>query len=467
MRSEYHPWGSGRQNLTKPFPKHPNAKDAEMAATSRPGIGGSNRSKSPCGGHSRRSFLQRSLAVASGVSLGGLAAGYSPLWADDLRRRGKRVLLIWLAGGSSQLETFDPKPRRPTGGPFLAIPTAVPGVQLCELMPKTAALMDRIAIVRSLDTRVGAHAQAAELIDTGRGREPGLVYPDWGTVISKELSQRDSRVPDYVSLYLATEGHRSPNPGFLGGSYTAMHLRDGLKPANITPPEGLDHNRHIAREHLREYLTAEFQRSRPSEPVRGYNSAYARVRGLMASDALFDLEQEPAQIRDRYGSTEFGQQALVARRLLEAGVPMVKVARAWWDSHHDNFESHRELVTEFDHVYSVLLADLADRGLLDDTLVVTLSEFGRTPTINKNVGRDHFASAWSFSLAGYGVRGGTVHGKTDPDGKEVIDGKAGPGDILATIYQAMGIDPHQYYVVGARPVPLAPEGSQPITTVLA
>lgn len=415
----------------------------------------------------RRDFLRGSAAVAAGVSLGGMAAGYQPAWASELRKQDRRVLLIWLAGGSSQLETFDPKPRSATGGPFLAIPTTVPGVHFSELIPKTAKLADRMAIVRSLDTRVGDHSQAANLIDTGRTPEPGLVYPDLGTVISKELAQRESAVPDYVSLYLATEGHRAPNPGFLGGGYTAMHLRDSLKPGNLTPPTELNDSRHMAREHLRAYLTEQYQRERSAEAVRGYNSAFARVRGLMSADALFDIEAEPQAVRDRYGRSEFGQQALVARRLIEAGVPMVKVARAWWDSHHDNFESHRELCGDFDHVYSVLLTDLEERGLLEHTLVITLSEFGRTPEINKNVGRDHFASAWSFSLAGAGVQQGVVYGQTNNLGREVSDGKASAGDLLATIYQAAGIDPHKHYEVGARPVPLAPEGSQAIKEVLA
>jgi uncharacterized protein (DUF1501 family) len=186
----------------------------------------------------------------------------------------------------------------------------------------------------------------------------------------------------------------------------------------------------------------------------------------MASDELFDLEEEPADVRDRYGRTDFGQNALIARRLIEAGVPMVKVARAWWDSHHDNFESHRELVSELDHVMSVLLDDLAERGLLESTLVVTLSEFGRTPAINQNLGRDHFASAWSCSFAGCGIRGGSVHGKTDDLGNTVADGKVGAGDVLATLYKAVGIDPAQHVYVGLRPVPLAPEDANPIETVL-
>ena len=201
--------------------------------------------------------------------------------------------------------------------------------------------------------------------------------------------------------------------------------------------------------------------------MQGYNSAYARVKGLMRSDALFDLEKEPARVRDRYGKTDFGQYALIGRRLIEAGVPMVKVARAWWDSHADNFESHRELVSELDHVMSTLILDLEERGLLSSTLIVTLSEFGRTPGINKDLGRDHFASAWSCTLTGCGIKGGTVHGKTDADGKTVADGKVGAGDVTATIFKAVGINPKKNYHVGLRPIPLTPEDSKPIKTVLA
>ena len=172
-------------------------------------------------------------------------------------------------------------------------------------------------------------------------------------------------------------------------------------------------------------------------------------------------------MRDRYGRTDFGQHALIGRRLIEAGVPMVKVARAWWDSHSDNFESHRELASELDHVMSVLLTDLQERGLLDSTLVITLSEFGRTPNINKDVGRDHFASAWSCTLTGCGIKGGTVHGKTDAKGNTVTEGKVGTGDLSATILKAVGINPKKDYYVGQRPIPLTPEDSKAITTVLA
>lgn len=416
----------------------------------------------------RRLFLKGVGATALGVSLGGLDAAYHPALAEELRAKKKSVLLLWLAGGASQLEMWDPKPGRPTGGPFLSIPTRVPGVHIGELMPRVARIMDRVAVVRSLNTRVGDHGGGAQVVQTGRRPEASLVYPDFGTVVSKELTQEGSAVPDYVSLYLATEGQRSgrPNPGFLGGKYAAMALEKSARPANLDRPGGLSEEQHAEREHLREFLSRRFERRRKGANLSGYNSAYGRVRGLMRSDALFDLESEPAPVRERYGPTDFGQHALIGRRLIEAGVPMVKVARAWWDSHSDNFESHRELVTEFDRVFTTFILDLEERGLLDSTLVVVLSEFGRTPNINKNVGRDHFATAWSCAFAGAGIRGGAVHGKTDEDGRRVADGEVGAGDVLATIYQAAGIDPHKDYYVGDRPVPIVPEESESIGTVL-
>ena len=417
----------------------------------------------------RRLFLQGGAATALGVGLAGWGAPHDAAWAAELKKQGKHVLLLWLAGGASQLETWDPKPGRPTGGPFKAIPTSVPGIHISELMPKMAKLMGRVGVVRSLDTRVADHGQAMELMQRGRRGQGDVSYPDFGSVIAKELGQQDSAVPDFVSLYLATEGQRGsrPDPGFLGGRYAAMNLERSLRPENIDRPQGLTEAEHDGREHLRRYLSDRFNRGRDAAEVVGYNSTYARVRGLMRSDALFDLGREPDKVRDRYGRTDFGQHALIGRRLIEAGVPMVKVSRAWWDSHADNFESHRELVAELDHVMSTLLLDLDERGLLRDTLVLTLSEFGRTPTINKDVGRDHFASAWSCSFAGRGIKGGTVHGKSDADGRTVADGKVGAGDVTATIFKAVGLNPKKAYRIGPRPVPLAPEDAEPIKTVLA
>ena len=415
----------------------------------------------------RRGFLRGVLAGTTAISFGSLNVAAEVPAANELRSAGKRALFIWLAGGASQFEMWDPKASLETGGPFRSIPTSLPGYHVSELMPNLARLMQKIAVVRSLNTEITAHAPAADLMSTGRKKEPALDYPEIGVVLSKELAIRDSQLPDYVSMFTFTEGRRRPATGFLGGRHAPLLLEDSLRPANIDLPAGLSDAQHREREHLRELLSSRFaQRRAGEERVKGYNSAYAKVRGLMRSDHLFDITAEPQQVRDRYGNSPFGEQCLLARRLLDAGVPMVKVAHGFWDSHHDNFESHRELVPDFDHVMSVLLSDLAERGLLDSTLVIVLSEFGRTPKINKDVGRDHYAAAWSCALAGAGVKGGSVFGRTDKDGKTVVDGEVAAGDLTATILKAAGINLKKHYSVGQRPVPLAPDFSTPIDAIL-
>ncbi|MDZ4689101.1 MAG: DUF1501 domain-containing protein, partial [Planctomycetaceae bacterium] len=363
---------------------------------------------------SRRHFLGAAGAVtgAFAADMTGLNALKQPLFAGELKKQQKHVILLWLAGGASQLETWDPKPGRPTGGPYRAIPTNVAGVHITELMPKLAQRMQHTALVRSLNTRNADHGGGAKIMETGRAVDQGLPCPDLGAMIAHELGRNDSPVPDYVSMYSSTEGRRTGTSGFLGGRYAPMFLTEQMVPENIRKLEALSEADHVDRSDLRAFLANRFAQGRKDLAVDSHTSAYQRVRGLMSSEALFDVAQEPQAMRDKYGPTQFGEQCLIARRLVEAGVPFVKVARAWWDSHGQNFETHLELVTELDHVMSTLIDDLQDRGLLEHTLIVTLGEFGRTPGINSSLGRDHFASAWSSSLTGCGVKGGSVYGKT-------------------------------------------------------
>lgn len=430
-----------------------------------------NRSRSLAGlGLSRRKFLGTLGAVAAvgaAADMTGLNVLRQKAVAEELKRRGKRVILLWLAGGASQLETWDPKPGRPTGGPYAAIDTSIPGVQISELLPKMAQKLDRTAIIRSLNTKIADHGQGAELMTIGRRPEPGVEYPDLGAIVAAELARADSQVPDFVSMYTATEGRTKTSAGFLGARFNPMFLTDDPTPRNLAKMETISEIDHQDRAALRSFLSAGFARRVESPAVASHGAAYERVRGLMASEKLFDVSQEPQAMRDLYGPTQFGEQTLVARRLVEAGVPFVKVARAWWDSHGQNFETHRELCADLDRVMWALLTDLEQRGLLDDTLVVTLSEFGRTPQINGSLGRDHFASAWSCSLSGAGVLGGSVYGKTNEDGTEVAEGEVGAGDLFATIFAALGIDEHKEYMLGSRPIPIADFGAKPITDVLA
>lgn len=419
----------------------------------------------------RRSFLGASAAAG-----GALAADMTvldslmrPAAAAELKKKQKSVILLWLAGGASQLETFDPKPGRPTGGPYRAIPTAVPGVHISELMPKMATRMNHTAIIRSLNTKIADHGGGSDLMSLGRRDEPSLRYPDLGAVVARELGSVDSAVPDYVSFYAQTEGRGSAvgQAGFLGARYLPMFLTDKSKPDNLERLAQLSDLDHAQRADLRDHLSKRFARGRETAVVGSHNQAYARVRGLMASEKLFDVEQESQKMRDRYGKTQFGEQALVARRLVEAGVPFVKLGRAWWDSHGENFETHLELVSDLDHVMSTLIDDLKERGLLENTLIVTLSEFGRTPGINSSLGRDHFASAWSTTLTGCGIKGGAVYGKTDIDGKTVAEGEISAPSLFATIYEAVGIDTAKEYHAGPRPVPIIDNFAGAVKEVLA
>lgn len=409
--------------------------------------------------------MLRMAGTASAMTLAADVSGIEVLASPDLNRAlkesGKRVILLWLAGGASQLETWDPKPGRPTGGPFAKIQTCVPGVEISELLPKMSSRLKETAIIRSLNTKIADHGNAYKLMDTGRRSEPSVEFPHLGAMIAHELGQRDSQVPDYVSMYTSTEGRRQGTAGFLGGRYNPMFLTDQMVPANIKRLESISEIDHHDRAELRDLVASMFARKHAHPMFDAHNSAYQRVRGLMASDHLFDIEREPQSVRNHYGPTQFGQQCLIARRLIEAGVPFVKVARAWWDSHGQNFETHQELCADLDHCMSALLDDLKARGLLESTLVLTLGEFGRTPDINGSLGRDHFASAWSCTLSGCGIRGGSVYGKSDEDGKTVVEGEMNAGDLFATIFAALGIDHQKEYMVGSRPVPIADFDSEP------
>jgi len=436
-----------------------------------------NPSYNFCGSHehdmSRRSFLGGLSTVGAGLL--GTSGAVNTFAANGLnaalKKGNKRVILLWLAGGASQLETWDPKPGVPTGGPFADIPTDIPGVHISELMPKMAKRMKNSCIIRSLNTKDGGHGGGADLMLRGRRDESTLKYPDLGAVVAKELGRMDSQVPDYVNFYTSTEGRGSAKttPGFLGARYGAINLHDGKKLSlpNIKKLDSITKGDHEARADLRNFLSSRFDQGRGLSSVKSHGAAYARVHGLMGCEKLFDISDEPQYIKDMYGPTQFAEQTIMARRMVEAGVPFVRVSRAWWDSHGQNFETHLEMVPELDRVLSALIDDLKQRGMFEDTLVVTMGEFGRTPKINGSLGRDHFATAWSASLHGGHTVPGAVYGKTDAHGNRVVEGEIGAGEMFATILEAAGIDHTREYHVGSRPIPLVNPGTKPVTEVIA
>jgi len=415
---------------------------------------------------SRRNFLGATAAVgaAAFADMTGLDTLSSPVLAGELKKSQKRVILLWLAGGASQLETWDPKPGASTGGPFRAIQTDIPGTQISELMPEMAKRMKTTTVIRGLNTRNGDHGGGAKLMMRGRLDVGGVRYPDFGAILAREMGRADSKVPDYVTFYTQTEGRGSApgDSGFLGSRFAPMELTTNNIPEYIRKLETMTEIDHAQRADLRDFLGKQFNKGRENDTLGSHNQAYERVRGIMASEKLFDISQEPQKIRDKYGSTQFGEQALIARRLVEAGVPFVRVARAWWDSHGQNFETHQEMVPELDHVMATLIDDLNERGLGKDVMVVTLAEFGRTPGINSSLGRDHFASAWSMTMSGGGAKGGAVWGKTDDKGNKVIKDEVNAGNLYATIFAALGIKHDKNYYLGSRPIPLVEPGFEPI-----
>ena len=303
---------------------------------------------------SRRGFLGGAAAVgaAAAADMTGLSILGSPALAGELKKGQKRVILLWLAGGASQLETWDPKPGAITGGPFRAIPTDVPGTHISELMPEMAKRMKTTCVIRGLNTKNGDHGSAAITMMRGRRNEANLRYPDLGAVLAREMGRADSKVPDYVTFYTQTEGRgMAPgDPGFLGARFGPMDLTTNNAPEFIRKLDSITDLDHKERGDLRDLLGKQFAKGRQSDAMNSQGEAYERVRGLMASEKLFDISQEPQKVRDRYGKTQFAEQTLIARRLVEAGVPFVRVGRAWWDSHGQNFETHQEMVPELDHV---------------------------------------------------------------------------------------------------------------------
>jgi hypothetical protein len=413
---------------------------------------------------SRRSFL----GAAAGL---GLASGFStmirPAASAELARRERQVLLIWLHGGASQLETWDPKPGTETGGPFRSIETSVPGVRISELMPMTAKQMHRLALVRGVNTKEDDHAKGQYLMQTGRRVLPGQEYPHFGSLAAKYLTTDQNPLPGFVHIQPGGGGLIGREAAFLGPKYGALVLGNGHAPANTTRAGSLGDAGAAGREVLRHHLNDRFARRRRTAETDAYTTTYEQALQLMKRRDVFDVTKEPPRDLDRYGTHDFGRHCLLARRLLESGVTFVKVMHSNYDTHNENFDFHLEQVGEFDQSFSALLDDLGQRGRLEHTLVIVMSEFGRTPRINHLYGRDHWSTAWSIALAGAGIKPGIVLGKTNANGTSVVDGQVNAGSLFHTYLRAVGLDPSEAFDVNGRAIQIADPTASAITELLA
>jgi len=422
----------------------------------------------------RRLMLQGSLAGAASVmSFGGLFGDRAV--AEQIKEKQKRCILLWLCGAPSQFETWDPKPGSRFSGPFGSIPTKLPGVHVSELMPKCASILDKLAIVRSMSTEPSEHFQAIDMLTRGHGPRPPFTRPILGSVLAEQLGQLDSPVPQFVLLDPCPEGNefkafKAGNwAGWLGAEYGPVRAGGDFGIDNITLPEEMSDADHEERETLRRFMSRKFENELKSEAAASYNAAFARVKGLMSCAPLFDMERLPEEDKRRYGPGAFGMHVLQARHLIENGCPSVMVANGMpWDCHVFNHEIHQMLVPELDNVIFQLITDLEDRGLLDSTLVIMMGEFGRTPWLNDARGRDHYPTAWSMAMAGCGIKSGSVFGATDGDGVHVSENQVDQGRLFATIFNALGIDPHVEYDLPGFPTFLRVEGNaEPIHEILA
>jgi hypothetical protein len=414
---------------------------------------------------SRRSFL----STVAGGAVGSLTLGslVQPSVAKEIASNQKRVLVIWLNGGVSQLETWDPKPGTATGGPFQAIQTAVPGVHICELLPHTARLMNHMALVRGINTKENNHSKGAVFMNTGRPEEPAMKYPHLGAACSRLLNPEDNPLPGYI--HVTPRGNARVNKldaAFLGPRHASISLQDGQAPANLARPDGLTEDLDLKRRAFRDQLNDRFTDRRRTAETEAYTSSYDQALRLMEKRGLFDISKEPPRVADRYGRHDFGRHCLMARRLLEGGATFVKVTHTNYDTHYENFEFHIEQLGEFDRTFATLLEEIRERGMLDSTLVIVMSEFGRTPTINRNYGRDHWGTAWSVALAGCGIKGGAVHGKTNETGTKVVDGEVHGGHLFHTYFRALGLDPKRNWYIDQRPIPMADPKASAIEEVL-
>ncbi len=433
---------------------------------------------------------------ASGLGL--LGAGTSG-WLSALAnaaasapQRQRHVVVLWMSGGPSQTDTFDMKPNHPNGGEFSEIATNTPGLRFSEHLPKLAKHADKLAVVRGLSTKEGDHGRAIYLTRTGQRPDGPIRYPSIGCVLSKELAGDDPTGLNYVSISPYQAVNRDAfGPGFLGPSHaplvvaasdnaavsapTSSEGYANLPVDDLQPPVDIDRSQFDKRVKLWRSLQKGFLANHGTAAPSAHDMTYQRAQHLMDSDVAkaFDLSDEPSKVRDAYGKGRFGQGCLMARRLIEQGVPFVEVTlgslgggQPNWDTHQNNFPTVKTMSVELDAGWSTLMQELHERDLLDMTTILWIGEFGRTPRINRNGGRDHFPAAWSCVLAGGGIQGGGAHGKTTPDGTAVEDGKVGIGDILATLCAAIGVAPDTENVTGVgRSVPIA--DGEPIRAILA
>lgn len=401
----------------------------------------------------RRSMLASAVGGAISVAMARRLAA-----VDQPTGSVKSCILLWMNGGPSHIDTVDPKPGTATGGTFKTIATKAAGVQFCEHLPRLANEADKLVVIRSMTSKEGNHDRGQYLLHTGYPPSVTVKHPSLGAWVAHELGKPDAELPNFVSI-------RGPSisSGFLGAAYNpfvVQHPGEGVR--NLPFPKDVNVDRFQQRLRGLDIVEDAFAKATGAQANAAARTVRANAVRLMGSRHVkaFEIESESATVRKLYGDSEFGKGCLMARRLVEVGVPFVEVTLDGWDTHVDNFNGVKNLCGELDPGFAGLLRDLADRKLLDETLVVWMGEFGRTPKISAANGRDHHPAAWSAMLAGAKVAAGKAYGETDAEGGKVAKNPVTVADLFATIATLMGIDPSKSLMspIG-RPISMSENGT--------
>lgn len=405
----------------------------------------------------RRDFLRMGGLAFGGMELPSLLAA-QPANAE------RSCIVIFQNGGASQLDTFDPKPDAPhdVRGSFGSVPTSVPGVHFGGLLPRTAKVFHKFAVIRSMHSDEAIHERARQYIFSGTKPRNDLLHPSYGAVLSKERGSKNGVLPFVV----VPDKDLSAEAGFLGSSHDPFVTGDpnakGFTVKDLTLPTGVSEEESRARRALLAKMDAQFAKVTASPLLSDMDEFSTKAMELIASPAArkaFDIHAEPDKLRDAYGRTGVGQGCLLARRLIEAGTRLATVFHGGYDTHREHEKGAKRIMPDFDQAFPALLEDLEQRGLLASTLVLVIGDFGRTPKLNFSGGRDHWPRGFSVALAGAGVQGGLVIGKSDAQAGEPVDRPVTIEDLGATVYHALGINVQKEYRANGRPVRINKDGT--------
>lgn len=446
-------------------------------------------------GMNRRHFLKH-VAAASALAIPGMEFVRTiNANAQQLRRNNKSVVILWMSGGPATIDIWDLKPGATTGGEFREIETAARGVRISQHMPKVAAQMNNLAIIRSLSTSEGDHGRGTQLMHTSYTPNPAIAFPALGSIAAHEIPKldgyRDISLPNYITV----GGGPMGGPGFLGMTYAPFTVQNpGTPPENIRAPQSLGSGDDLTdrirrRQRLFYELENQFMygraphmstsiedRARFADASKAHRDIYYKGFSLVASKEgqVFDLKGENPKLMEEYGAAgmganNFGRSAIMARRLLEAGVSAVEISLGGFDTHNQTFNAHStRLQPTLDNAMGTLVKDLKDRGRWDDTVLVWMGEFGRTPRINANNGRDHWARCWSVVVGGGAIRGGQAYGATTADGMDIARDRVNIGDVFATVYRGLGIEhTNQVRDPIGRPFAIAGMNGRPINALFS